>query len=91
MDQMSSRQEIIALVVVVLALIAGFFAYQYYSRTKQSPAPATNVASTDTPTSNTDIGSEILEKAQNPIKDKLPGTVAPIANPLEGAYKNPFE
>lgn len=37
------------------------------------------------------LGGQIYEQANNPIQDKLPDTVAPVANPIQDAYKNPFE
>ena len=40
---------------------------------------------------NPDLGSEVFEKSANPLKNELPETVAPVPNPLENIYKNPFE
>lgn len=78
---------VIAAAVVILA--AGFLYYWFFARTpavpgevetqiKEEPAPA-------------DLGSQIYEKAANPVAGELPDTVAPVPNPVEGIYKNPFE
>lgn len=37
------------------------------------------------------LGEAIYEQSSNPVKGTLPDTVAPIANPIGGAYRNPFE
>ncbi len=41
---------------------------------------------------NSSLGSQIFEKTQNPIQDKIPET-NPFSkvNPFKGVYKNPFE
>ncbi len=36
------------------------------------------------------LGSDIYGQANNPLGGKLPDTVAPVPNPIEGMYKNPF-
>ena len=37
-----------------------------------------------------DLGASIYKQSNNPLSNKLPETVAPVANPLEDIYKNPF-
>jgi len=41
---------------------------------------------------NSSLGSQIFEKTQNPLEDKIPQT-NPFSkiNPFKGVYKNPFE
>ena len=41
---------------------------------------------------NSNLGSQIFEKTQNPLEDKIPET-NPFAkvNPFKGVYKNPFD
>ena len=41
---------------------------------------------------NSSLGTQIFEKTQNPIQDKIPQT-NPFSkvNPFKGVYKNPFE
>ena len=81
----------IALGLIVLAGLAtaGYFALQKYGQP---------VATVPTPTSLTkeqaaqaDLGTQLYEKSQNPVQDKLPSTVAPVPNPIENIYKNPFQ
>lgn len=43
------------------------------------------------PAEDSGLGGEIYGKTSNPIKNNLPGDVAPNPNPLEGVYNNPFE
>lgn len=38
-----------------------------------------------------DLGAQLYNQAQDPIAGKLPDTIAPVTNPLDGIYKNPFE
>lgn len=37
------------------------------------------------------LGGAIYEKAANPIGDAIPDATSPAANPIDGAYTNPFE
>lgn len=75
---------VVAAAVVIAA--ASFLYYWNFIRTPEiPPAPA---AAELAPT---DLGSQIYEKAANPVAEKLPGTVAPVPNPVEGVYQNPFE
>lgn len=53
--------------------------------TKESDAAASLTSST-----TNSLGGQIYEKAQNPLDGKLE-TETPVANPIDGAYKNPFE
>lgn len=54
---------------------------------KQSPSEV------DAPPTNLEqgLGGAIYEKAANPVGDALPEATSPAVNPIEGAYKNPFE
>lgn len=77
------------IVGAALLLLAGLF-YWYQVALKKPPQEAVQPpagASITTP----DLGSELYEKSRNPIEGSLPETLAPVPNPLEGVYKNPFE
>lgn len=55
-----------------------------------APAPAgteVNIKANE----SEDLGTSLYQNSQNPINDKLPDNTASVPNPLEGAYKNPFE
>ncbi|MBI4087631.1 MAG: hypothetical protein HY434_02260 [Candidatus Liptonbacteria bacterium] len=78
-----SKRNLVVLIVVV-AVVAGAL-YWYFVMNKgafvapeeAAPAPQT-------------LGGDIYEKSQNPIQDKVP-TLDPVANPVQGLYKNPFQ
>lgn len=83
-----SRNSLIFCVVIVL-IIAGAAYWHLFLRkaaTPESEAPQ----GLETP-EQVDLGSTLYEQAQNPIENKLPSTVSPVPNPVEGIYKNPFE
>lgn len=50
----------------------------------------TSVAPPAVSSTTNSLGGQIYEKAQNPLDGKLE-TQAPAANPINDAYKNPFE
>ena len=88
----NSKIKLIVLAVLVVLLIAA--GAWYWLQRKAAPAV------TYTPEKVAGgLGSNIFEKSQNPIVDKLPET-NPFgrtgvnffeANPLKALYKNPFE
>lgn len=43
------------------------------------------------PEAEASLGGDIYKQTEDPIKDKIPESVAPVSNPIGGAYKNPFE
>jgi hypothetical protein len=43
------------------------------------------------PEAEASLGGDIYTQSQNPVKDKIPESAAPTVNPIDGAYKNPFE
>ncbi len=77
----------IAVAVLVLLLGAG---YWYFLGRGKPAAPAVPAGDSAAALSS-DLGGNLFEQASNPVQNKLPDTVTPVANPLEGAYKNPFE
>ncbi|GEM_PF-5337081 len=81
------------LLVVILGVVAvttaGYFVWQN-SQTKVSEETKVTPL-TEEETKKADLGSELYNKAQNPIGDKLPGAVTSVPNPIEEVYKNPFQ
>lgn len=71
------------MVVAVILAVAGFFYWKNYY--KPPPPKETGTAE------ETSLGGEIYTQVTNPVSDKLPATTAPVPNPLEGVYKNPFQ
>lgn len=74
-----------ALVLVLLLVIGVFFFWQISSKKKTASQLSEEVISSG-------LGAQLLEKAQNPIKDKLPETnpFQEDINPLKDVYQNPF-
>ena len=89
------QKKIIAIVVIVLAtlLLAQLFAYifQLATASPQVAQPAAPLPASISDDQSASLGGQIYEKSQNPLQEKLPDT-NPVknANPIEGAYTNPF-
>ena len=76
---------------VLLALIlaaAGF----WYSQSKRAATTGQGKTQPNEEAMSAGFGAQILEKAQNPVKDKLPETnpFQKNTNPLKNVYQNPF-
>lgn len=82
---------VLGIAAVSVFAVAGYFAWQSYQSAKVTPAAAPVTPLTKEEASKADLGSGLLEKAQNPIQDKLPEAVAPVPNPIQDIYKNPFQ
>lgn len=103
----AQKSNLPLIVMIVVIIVVAVFAYLYFtgrggSIVPVAPTPAeTGEEITEVPTvidasvkaseAGGDLGSEIFEKASNPVADEVPGVVAPTANPLEGVFTNPFE
>lgn len=92
------NKKIMTITALVIVLLAGGIGITWYIKKNYYPKPtgstmqeARQAGQTPVPTTESSLGSEIYEKASNPIGDKLPETVAPTPNPLEETYKNPFQ
>ncbi len=79
----------IGIAVVVAAGLVVYFIVQPGKPAAPSPSPTPPPPAAAVPEG--DLGSTIYSKTQNPIEDKLPDTVAPVPNPLQNVYKNPFQ
>ena len=94
-DEAPSRAKeitntIIIAVLVLIILGIGFVLFQPLPPAPKTPPPALTTTAPPPATGN-DLGSELYQKAANPIGDKLPTTIAPVPNPIQSVYKNPFE
>ena len=83
-----NKPLIIGLVVVIAA--GAVFLVRYFKSQPAAEAPQEENTAANAPQGN-DLGTELYAKSNNPIAEKLPETAAPVANPIEGMYKNPFE
>ncbi len=76
------------IVAIVVVLVLAAVAYWYMRR---AVVPTNEVAVPGTANQPTqDLGSTLYNKATNPVSGVLPNTVAPVTNPVQGLYKNPF-
>lgn len=73
-----AKKDYFIIFAALVALAVG--AWYWQSRDYRVPIPEPKVAATAER-----LGAELLEKAQNPLKDELPQT-----NPFEQAETNPF-
>lgn len=87
---------IAVIILTVIIILLGWFAVLLFqsARPSQVVAPQQTIKNQRTlPVSatNASLGSQIYQKTQNPLQEKLPDT-NPIknANPIQGAYVNPF-
>ena len=90
----------LVMVVVLVAVVAGV-GFWYSQKGNSSPQvfpqsasqPQVEQKPVDQKTAAISLGSQILEKTQNPVKDNLPET-NPFSrtetNPLKRIMKNPF-
>jgi len=94
-----SRSILIGVGIVALIIVIAVVAYALRSQrqvAEQMPVaetPGTEVAPPPPPPAvapSESLGGSLYEKSQNPIEDKLPEQ-SPVANPINDAYKNPFE
>jgi hypothetical protein len=84
---------VIILVVVIVITLLGLLFMKMSGNGVQVPDGTTKSATEATPvvSSTTDsLGGQIYEKAQNPLDGKIE-TQVPVSNPINDAYKNPFE
>ena len=86
---LASRSKIIAIIVGAI-IVAGVLLW-YFLFFAPRPAPVAPNTAAAPEASSGGLGSEVYNKVSNPVGDKLPDAVAPVPNPIEGAYKNPFE
>lgn len=86
MENLGNRAKLIAVAVLALILVAA--GIWYWQRNRLTAPPT--------------LGSELLEKARNPLKDEVPETnpfkkveTNPFkeaeSNPFIGTYENPFD
>lgn len=77
---------IIGVLALVLLLLIGVFLFWMMSSNKKIAGQLSDEAV------SAGLGAQLLEKAQNPIKDKLPETnpFQEDINPLKDVYQNPF-
>ncbi|MBI2018195.1 hypothetical protein HYS96_00645 [Candidatus Daviesbacteria bacterium] len=85
MYQKGQSKGNIALILVIVLLLAAGIVYLLISK-----GIIKNPLQKSPP--NSSLGTQIFEKTQNPLQDKIPET-NPFTkvNPFKGVYKNPFQ
>ncbi len=90
------EKYIISIIIFILAIAVAYLAWYVNGRPQTPPTAAPVLAPVakevaPSPEAKASLGGGIYEQAKNPIKGKIPENVSPVANPIGGAYKNPFE
>ncbi len=83
------KSTVIAIVLLALFVAGGGFYWYWRSMQQPAPHPAPSKAAQNAPASG--FGSEVYGKVSNPVSGKIPVAVTPVPNPIQGAYKNPFQ
>lgn len=78
-----SAAKVVILIIVAALIVGGLFWYAKYYK-KAAPAGVQITPATT-------LGGQLYNQANNPIQNKLPDTVTPVPNPIQGTYKNPFQ
>ncbi len=88
-----ANSKYIAIGIVIAVLIIGGCVWYFWYRGKATePAPASpNAPASASSSVSGGLGVEVYQKVSNPVGDKLPAPVSPAPNPIQGAYKNPFQ
>lgn len=81
---MHQKGNIALILLIILLVLAGVVFFLISKGTIKNPLQKSSP--------NSNLGSQIFDKTQNPLEDKIPET-NPFAklNPFKGVYKNPFE
>ena len=90
---MNSQSKISPVAVgVVLALVVVIGAGFWYWRSRKVATVERSTTQLTKEAVSVGFGAQVLEKSQNPIKDRIPETnpFEKNANPLRNVYKNPF-
>lgn len=85
-----SKLPFIITIIVVVLVAAAVYWYLVVREPAVEPAAPVVEPPAAEPITSPDLGSELFEKSSNPISGQLPDTIAPVPNPLEGIYENPF-
>ena len=81
---MSQKGNIVLILLILILVLAGGAFFLVSKGIVKNPLQKSSP--------NSSLGTQIFEKTQNPIQDKIPQT-NPFSkvNPFKGVYKNPFE
>ncbi|OGF62838.1 hypothetical protein A2662_02955 [Candidatus Giovannonibacteria bacterium RIFCSPHIGHO2_01_FULL_45_33] len=82
----------IAAGIMILAASVMFLYWQFYLAPKPVIPPIQPpVVYFPSSFAYASLGENIYKRSRNPIVNKVPDAPAPNVNPIDGAYKNPFD
>lgn len=83
---------LVIIVVIVLVLAGVLYWYLAVRQVEVEEAEVEEVppAGAGAIEEEADFGSELFERASNPIEGKIPEAGITVPNPLQGVYDNPF-
>ena len=84
-----NRQMLVVVLIAVAVAVVSLAVY--YANRTPTPPPPPPPTTTPPPAAAKDVGTELFEKASNPVTEKIPDTITPIQNPIEDLYRNPFQ
>jgi hypothetical protein len=95
------EKYIISGIIFILAVVVAYLAWYVNGKKQVAPAPeplpvtaplaVEPAPPVPSPEEEASLGGDIYKQTEDPIKDKIPEGVAPVSNPIGGAYKNPFQ
>lgn len=83
-------KEIVLIAVAGLVVLAGAVALRYFQQPGITTPPVVTEEGAK-PAGPADLGTAIFEQTANPVQGKVPEAVAPVQNPIQDIYKNPFQ
>lgn len=91
--QVSMKTAVTAIVGSLMLVVIGGGSYLYFTVLRTSPSIEESLYIPPAPRveDQVSIGSDIYDSAANPLVGTLPETEEVVADPLEGAYENPFQ
>jgi len=87
----NTKGIVVAVVVVIVVVLVGLYLYRGSLTTPVSEEVEEGAGLSEVQEEEASLGGELFEKVNNPVQDELPDAVAPVSNPLEEVYNNPFE
>lgn len=80
-----ANKVLIIVAIIVLVIAAGVYWYLKSQPSVSQPSTTANQQG------GAALGGNLYNKSSNPVQDKLPSTVAPVTNPIQNLYQNPFQ
>ncbi len=88
--KVNMSKEKFVIIIAVIVLVGALYWYLFIKKGSFSFPLKTSQPTTQPAAQPQTLGGKIYEGAKNPIQNKVP-TLSPVANPVQGLYKNPFQ